>query len=194
MKKDMGGLAGFLSGGSSAIDSTAGAASKEAARSLLLNVASVPSGVAQALGADFDFKAMSSIGTGTTQNPFREQIFQSVDNRTFQFDYKFLPRSPAEAASIEKIIKMFKFHMHPELSAGGLFYIYPSQFNIVYYYQGKTNPHVHKISTCVLSTMNIDYGGQQFGSFNDGMPTEINMRLNFVELETLTKERIALGY
>jgi hypothetical protein len=166
----------------------------EAARAALLNVAQIPSGIAQAMGSDFDFKAMASVGTGTAMNPFREQIFQNVQTRTFNFDYKFLPRSETEAQAVQRIIKMFKFHMHPELSAGGLFYIYPSEFNIVYYYKGKENPHINKISTCVLQSMNVDYGGQQFGSFYDGSPTEINMRLGFVELEVLTKERVNIGY
>jgi hypothetical protein len=84
--------------------------------------------------------------------------------------------------------------MHPELSAGGLFYIYPSEFNIVYYYNNVPNPTLFNISTCVLENMTVDYGGQQFGSFRDGYPTEINISLKFVELEVLTKERINLGY
>jgi hypothetical protein len=85
--------------------------------------------------------------------------------------------------------------MHPEISAGGLFYIYPSEFNIVYYYAGKENPHLNKISTCVLEDMNVDYGGSNgFNTFNDGMPSEINITLRFKELETLTKERIDKGY
>jgi hypothetical protein len=192
--QDMGTLAGLIAGGTSAIDSGFMDAGGEAARAMLLNVAQIPSGIAQAMGSDFDFKAMASVGTGTAMNPFREQIFQNVQTRTFNFDYKFLPRSETEAQAVQRIIRMFKFHMHPELSGGGLFYIYPSEFNIVYYYKGKENPHINKISTCVLQTMNVDYGGQQFGSFYDGSPTEVNMRLSFVELEVLTKERVNIGY
>jgi hypothetical protein len=167
----------------------------EALRAMTLAVAQVPSNVASAMGADVDMKALSSKGTGTAQNPFREQLFKSVETREFSFNYKFLPRSAAETASIQNIIKMFKFHMHPELSGAGLFYIYPSEFNIVYYYAGKTNPYIHKISTCVLTNMSIDYGGGgQFSSFADGSPTEYNIHLQFRELETLTKERVLAGF
>jgi hypothetical protein len=48
--------------------------------------------------------------------------------------------------------------------------------------------------------MTVDYGGQQFSTFVPynssaaSYPTEINMKLRFVELETLTKERIDEGY
>jgi hypothetical protein len=197
--KDMGTLAGGLAaavaGGQSFADTAQSALGAEAARAMLLNAAQIPSGIANAIGAsEFDAKAAASIGTGTALNPFREQIFQSVDTRTFKFDYKFLPRSGAESENVWRIINRFKFHMHPELSAGGLFYIYPSEFNIVYYYNNVPNPTLFNISTCVLENMTVDYGGQQWGSFNDGYPTEINISLKFVELEVLTKERINLGY
>lgn len=200
--KDMGtlaggaaGLAGMLAGGMSVADAAQSNMGAEAARALLLNASQVPSGIANAIGAsEFDAKAAASLGTGTALNPFREQIFQSVDTRTFKFDYKFLPRSGAESENVWRIINRFKFHMHPELSAGGLFYIYPSEFNIVYYYNNVPNPTLFNISTCVLENMTVDYGGQQFGSFLDGYPTEINMSLKFIELEVLTKERINLGF
>jgi len=193
--QDMGSLAGLIAGGTSSIDSGFLDAGGEAARAALLNVAQIPSGIASAFGSNFDYKAMASVGTGTAMNPFREQVFQNVQTRTFNFEYKFLPRDAAESKAVQNIIKMFKFHMHPELSEGTLFYIYPSEFNIVYYFKSSANPYVHKISTCVLQSMNVDYGGPgQFTSFADGSPAEINMRLQFVELEVLTKERINDGY
>jgi hypothetical protein len=48
----------------------------------------------------------------------------------------------------------------------------------------------------VLENMQVDYGSNQaaFNSFDDGMPSEINLRLQFRELEILTKERIDKGY
>lgn len=191
---DMGSMAGMLAGGSSAIDASLLQSSPEIARQVMLNLADIPATIAQAMGSNFDTKDLAGLATGTAQNPFREQIFQSVDNRTFQFDYKFLPKTQVEVWNVFNIIREFKVHMHPEISKGGFFYIYPSQFNIVYYYKGSQHPYFHRISTCVLQNMSVDYGGQQFTSFDDGMPTEINLRLKFIELEVLTKERIFLGY
>ena len=193
--QDMGTLGGIIAGGTSAVDTSRLGMGGEALRAATLAVSQVPAGVASAMGSDVDMKALSSKGTGTAQNPFREQLFKSVDTREFSFNYKFLPRSAAETSAIQNIIKMFKFHMHPELSGKGLFYIYPSEFNIVYYYAGKANTFIHKISTCVLTSMNIDYGGGgQFSSFADGSPTEYNLHLQFRELETLTKERVLAGF
>jgi hypothetical protein len=186
--------AGVLAGGASFADINKGQFAAETTRALMLEAAQIPSNIAGALGVNFNVGNVASVATGTTPNPFREQVFKGVDFRTFQFNYKFVPRSAQEAANVENIIQAFKFHMHPEVTAGGLFYIYPSEFNIVYYYDGKENPHISKISTCVLEDVEIEYGGQGFNTFSDGMPTEINMRLKFKELETLTKERIDKGY
>lgn len=193
---DLGLAAGILQGGGSVTDAVTNAAmNPEVARSVLMNVAEIPSAIANALGSDFSIGNLMAAATKTTPNPFREQLFKAVDNREFQFNYKFLPRTESEAAAVENIIKMFKFHMHPELSARGLFYVYPSEFNIVYYYKGKENSHINKISTCVLKNMNVDYGSQGgFNTFRNGMPTEINLSLSFLELEVLTKERVVKGF
>lgn len=192
--QDMGILGNIMQGGGSMTD-FAGKMNSELARSMLINVAQIPSAIGSVFGSDFNAGAAISVATGQTPNPFREQIFKAVDNRTFTFDYKFLPRSPEEAEAVKNIINKFKFHMHPEVSTKGYFYIYPSEFNIEYWYKDKQNTNINKISTCVLENMNVEYGGAAgFHSFEDGMPTEINMRLQFKELEVLTKERIKQGY
>ena len=192
---DLGSTGGLLAGGSSAVDAGTMSMTGEYARALMLQAAELPGSIASAVGASFNPSNLASVGTGTTPNPFREQMFKSVDNRTFNFEYRFLPRSAQEARNVENIIKRFKFHMHPEVTAGGLFYVYPSEFNIVYYYNGQENRHIAKISTCVLTDLSVDYGGSNgFHTFADGTPTEITLRLGFKELETLTKERINVGY
>ena len=42
--------------------------------------------------------------------------------------------------------------------------------------------------------MDVTYGGEQFSSFRDGRPTEVNMSLVFRETEILTRESIEKGY
>jgi hypothetical protein len=188
--KDLGTLIGALSTGSFS-DQLQGERRNDLTRILALQAAKLPQGIANILGADFALSDALQFGSGLAPNPFREQVFRNVENRTFRFDYKFYPRSPSEAQAVRNIIKKFKFHMHPEVSSGKLFYVYPSTFDIAYYYQGYENTNLHRISTCVLERMSVDYGGQTWNTFGDGMPTEINLSLEFRELERLTKERIA---
>jgi hypothetical protein len=184
---DLGAIGGLL-GGSSAVDSTALGRTGEAAVRGLLALADV----GKIVGLN-PKQALLLAGKVQT-NPFREVFFESVDYRTFSFNYTFLPKSEAEVYNVKRIIDLFKFHMHPELSTDGLFYVYPSEFEMQYYFKGKENQFVHKISTCVLKNMTVKYGGQYFTSFENGSPAEITMKLDFQELELLTKERIIKGF
>lgn len=140
------------------------------------------------------------------ENPYKEQLFRSMGFRKFVFDYKFSPRTEEEALqvfgkpkrtkeeSIEGIIPTFLRHMHPTKSKSGLFLGYPSEFLIVYYYNGAENNYVRKISNCALVNMSIDYGAEGFTTFKGGIPSEATIRLEFSELETLTADRIEDGF
>lgn len=134
--------------------------------------------------------------SGTAANPKKEQLFKSVDFRTFTFSYQFFPRSSEEAKQVQDIIKLFKLHMHPEYKSGNHFlYIYPSEFDIFYYNNGKENMNLHRHTSCVLTDMNISYAPQSiFSTFKDGMPTQINIQMTFRELALLSKESIQDGY
>ena len=125
-------------------------------------------------------------------NPRKEQLFKSMEFRRFSFNYQFAPRSPEEAANVKRIINTFKFYMHPEFqnNINKMLYLFPSEFDIVYYFGDKEHPHLNRISTCVLTDMNVNYSPNgQFSTFKDGFPTQINVQMQFLELETLTKER-----
>ena len=186
--KELGTLLGVLSG--SVIDGAGFmAGSVEAGAAMGASLAKLPG----AFGAA-DIASALSVSTGTALNPFKETVFESVDFRSFAFKYKFYPKNKRESDDVHKIIETFKFHMHPEMSAGKMFFIYPSEFNISYYFGNDENGYFHRFATCVLENMDISYGGEQFSSFRDGSPTEINMSLTFRELEILTKNMISEGY
>lgn len=140
--------------------------------------------------------------TGMVQNPMMEVLYTSPNLREFDFSFMFYPRSEKEAVEVQNIIERFKFHQAPEIKAnsGGFFLIPPSEFDIKFMYNGKENPNIDRISTCVLTSINVDYaksGG--FTAFevageNDpqlgrtGMPTGIAMSLKFKETQIITKE------
>jgi len=195
--EDLGTLVGFGAGASMTdmVNNNILDLNPDLGRAALLTAARVPGAIGNIFGANLDAASALQVGTATAPNPFREQVFRNVQTREFVFEYTFLPQSANEAKNVREIISTFKFHMHPEISKDGLFYVYPSTFDISYLFNGpKENPNLHKISTCVLENMEVDYGGQGWHTFGDGMPTEINMRLKFRELEVMTKERIKKGY
>jgi len=140
--------------------------------------------------------AALSAASGLAANPKKENLFKTIDFRTFSFDYSFFPRNPAEAQNIREIIKMFKLHMHPEYKdSNGFLFIYPSEFDIFYYNNGKENLNLHRHTSCVLTEMNVNYApNNMFNSFSNGMPTQINVSLTFKELSILTKKEMEDGF
>jgi len=93
------------------------------------------------------------------------------------------------------IIREFKYHMHPEFKDANQFlYIYPSEFDIFYYQGAQENLNIHKHTSCVLTEMNLNYTPNgNFTTFDNGMPTQINMTLTFRELALLSKETVKEG-
>lgn len=136
-----------------------------------------------------------SAATGLAANPKKDQVFKGVDFRNFQFEYQFFPRDENEASNVLEIIKQFKYHMHPEFKDSNSFlYVYPSEFDIVYYTGGKENENINRLTSCVLTEMNVNYTPNgNFTTFANGMPTQINVTLSFRELALLSKELIDKG-
>lgn len=136
-----------------------------------------------------------SAALGIAANPKKEQTFKGVDFRKFTFDYQFFPRNKTEAENVLRIIEQFKLHMHPEFkSALNYIWIYPSEFDIIYYNKHEENRNIHRHTSCVLEEMNVNYtpnGAYQV--FDNGMPTQINVSLGFKELQILSKETISEG-
>lgn len=195
--KELGALAGLSEGISEAsnlekiIRSTKGLG-ELALRGSIQAAANLPAG----LGITGDIGSSLELASSKVANPYKEQLFNSIGFRQFAFAYKFTPRNGNEYENVKNIIRLFKYHMHPENDPTGLFLEYPSEFDITYLYKGEENKELNKISTCALTDMKVTYGNQDaFTTIKgtSGVPAEINMELAFTELEALTNDRIADG-
>lgn len=140
---------------------------------------------------------------GSVVNPMLELIYSSPAFRTFQFDFVFYPRDEKEAAEVQKILDRFRFHQVPELDLingkqTGLL-IPPSEFDIEFKYGNAANPNIPPIASCVLTTIDVNYAPNGFSAYEvpdqmqassggTGMPTAIQLTLQFQETTYLTKE------
>ena len=129
-----------------------------------------------------------------------ELAFKNVNRRNFQYSFKMIPKNEKEADEIRKIIYAFKFNMLPEMTSGraGNTMGFPNTSDIEYRFLGKDNDYISRVSTCVLETMTVSYGGDRFKTFaprDDGAPVVVtSLTLSFKELELITRERVAEGY
>lgn len=189
---DLGSLLGLLANTNDLSATNLSSLAGEAATLGLYNLARIPGLVAGGSGP----KLADAVGAFARikTNPFREVLFEAVDHRKFTFRHRFFPKNLVESNNVRNIIRMFKEHMHPTLSKNNLFYIYPSEFEIKYFFGYRENPYLFKISRCALSDMAVDYGGETFSTFDNGAPTEIGMTLTFQELDLHTRSSIRMGY
>ena len=129
-----------------------------------------------------------------------EVVYSSPALRTFRFDFMFYPQSQKEALAVQKIIQTFQFHQAPEVSnngTNGYFLVPPSEFDIEFYYAGTENVNIPSISTCVLTSLDVDYAPNGFTAYEipgqpaeiggTGMPVAIKMALEFKETTMVFK-------
>ena len=148
-------------------------------------------------------KGAIELASGKVTNNRLEMVFQGISRRSFSYSFKMMPKSEAEANTVDEIVRMFRFYMSPSFEediSSSRTMIVPATFDITYMNMNKENSFLNKISTCVLESANVTYGGERvqfFRPHSDGSgapPVETNIELQFKELELITREKLALGY
>ena len=174
--------------------------------SLAKKAASFMDSIAGAVGLDADSEDYISASYKMQANPRSELLFNKPDQRVFTFDFEFAPRTAEESESVYDIIQTFKRHAYPALSHGGVFYNFPSEFQLEYYkctVDPKTgqvssvveNDWLNRLTRCALRSISVDYSPQgSYQTFENGAPTHIKLTLEFGEMELLHQQHILEGY
>ena len=157
---------------------------------------------------------LAQLSAGSILGSKMELMFTDVGRRNFSFTFNFIPKSEQEARMVYNIVQTFKQHMLPEyltefkvsetsipLGQGRVMKI-PDTFDIMYFYHNNENPFLNRISTCYLSSMDVDYGGDKYVTYEPTMlgdqsgppPQRTSITLSFSEIETITRERAKQGF
>ena len=158
---------------------------------------------------------IAQIKSGAVIGSKMELMFTDVGRRDFSFDFNFLPKSRKEAETVDEIVFTFKKHMMPSMLSSitvagstanlgmGRILKIPDTFDIHYFYQNNENPYLNRISTCYLTGMDVQYGGDKYATYeptphrtgDQGPPPQrTSVNLSFAEIETITRERIEQGF
>ena len=162
--------------------------------------------------------ALAQISAGEILGSKMEVMFEGVGRRSFSFSFKFIPKSEQESQMVHKIVQTFKEHMLPEYRTfinlgehlGGTYKIgsgrvlkIPNTFDIFYFFHNNENPFLNRISTCYLKSMDVDYGGDKYVTYEPTTlkkgqvgppPQRTAISLAFTEIETITRERAKDGF
>ena len=187
-------LSGLQNAASKAAPQIGGEIAEGAGRLAMKGIGAIGPGMTN-LEKVFDMKR------GSIKAPRMELAFEGVSKREFNYTFKMMPKNQAEADEIRNIIFAFKSNMLPEFVDGnraGRRLTVPNTFDISYMYNGSENPYLHKISTCVCTSLQVSYGGDRYKTFDsqgDGAPpVDTSISLGFKELELITRERVHEGY
>jgi hypothetical protein len=145
-------------------------------------------------------KAAAFLFQGGVVNPQLELIYTAPNFRSFNYEFMFYPRSEQEALEVQNIIERLRFHQAPELdkSTANVLLIPPSEFEIMFFYNGRKNPNIPNMTRCVLESIDVNYAPNGWSAYEmpgesspaigrTGMPTAIQMTLGFKETQFLTK-------
>jgi len=139
---------------------------------------------------------------GIKANPYKEQTFQGVGFRPFDFTFVFRARSQADVMMIQKIITSFRRHSKPTFSGGptssGVF-AYPKEFIIEYLTIDKNNSYqlnkyLPNIKNCICTNVTTNFTGAGWKSFEDGAPVDISLQVTFQETDIVTGEDVKEGF
>ena len=127
---------------------------------------------------------------GVARNPHLAVLFEGVDMRTHQFQYKLIARNAAESNTLRDIITQFKLAMAPEFEDANHFFNYPDEFDIEF-----SKPlFLFKIGTSVLTDFQVNYTAQDGSLFHSNRaPLAVSISMTFQELDIITKAEIKEG-
>ena len=144
--------------------------------------------------------------TGAVLNPFLTAAYKGPsDMRTHDFDFQMLPQNKDESKSCMKIANTFKKAMLPSHAGGdsktapSMLFGYPDTFTITFYVDGrplpkKDNP-MFNVGKSVLTGCELNFDTENVPLFFDGTqyPVTISMKLSFMEIDVMYREKIDQG-
>ena len=187
------------------MDESTKAASEAISKQMAMNVVKDLGKTLDTLGTDMGLEGETNLEKlveagqhRKAKNPFVLQLFESVDRRSFTYDFEFMPRSQKEVEEVYAIIRTLKRYALPARSLGGRFLDFPAEFRVTYVNTDRENLYLYRIARCALTDITVKYGTNPFTTFkpdeSGAAPTKIELKIGFSELEILTQERIDQGY
>jgi len=130
-------------------------------------------------------------------NPYKEQTFQGVGFRPFDFSFVLRARNQNESLDIREIINAFRAYSKPSFKTAGKSgtFAYPKEFRIEFLTinngEYTTNDFIPQIKYCICTNVTTNFtGGGTWKSFSEGAPTDVQLSLTFQETEIITQEDV----
>ena len=184
---------------------------------IVQKAAGLADSVVEMAGSELNTAPAMSALLGAVRNPRKEQIFEGVGFRTFDFTFNFRPKNGDEALDMMTICKLFRFHAHPELNPSMAYLLTPSEFQITFIDLKNPNPDgdigamfgsdqqtsgyasenqwINKVGRCALTSVSVNYHPNEVSNtFENGIPIAVDLTLSFTEMEAITRNHVYAGF
>lgn len=137
-------------------------------------------------GTDMD---VISAFTGITQNPHTTIVFNGVNLRAINLEWRLSPRSEDESRVLKNIYDTIKLRAHPEELNSGFALNYP---DLVYIeFDGKIAEWMPKFQKAFVTNISIvPDSSNGMTLYKSGAPAVYNFQLSAIELSILTRNRL----
>ena len=140
--------------------------------------------VAQAAAQEYNKQAQVSV------NPREFMLYKSPGMRNFSFRFRFIPDDEGESRAAEEIVKWFRRGMYPT-AAGQYSFNFPDAFQI----EIKNMQGIPKLPEVFLESCSVTFNPNSMSYFKqNNRPVEINLSLEFKELQPITRENVNEGF
>ena len=145
-------------------------------------------------------KDLYAIDQGQIMTPRTEMMFRGTGRRSFSFSFTFIPKSANETAVVHAIVKEFKVGMSPSFMTAGAVreMTIPDLFSIRYMHINAENQYINRIGKCFLRSMDVNYGGDKFVTYNaddlGAPPQRTTITLDFQEIEIMDRANVEDGF
>ena len=153
-------------------------------------------------------KTIMERAQGAVLNPFLVAAYKGpADMRTHDFDFQMLPQDVNESKVCVKIVNAFKKSMLPShgggdsVTAPSMLFGYPDTFTITFYVNGEALPSdgsnpMFNIGKSVLTGCELSFDTENVPLFfdNSQYPVSISMKLSFMEIDVMYREKINQGF
>lgn len=125
---------------------------------------------------------------GAIQNPHPTLFFKGIRLRSFEWNWKLVPRSAKEAENIKNIIRLIKKRVLPSKN-GSTALQYPNF--VTPSFVGKGANEMGNFKKCLVNSLSINYTAEGTSAFfHDGKPVSIQMNMGFTEFEQYVSEDV----
>ena len=151
-----------------------------------------------ALGAD-KLQKFSEHGQGAIQNPYKEQTFNGIGFRSFQFSFTMKARSDGDINIIRNIVDNFRAFARPSFKDVGnaSTFKYPHEFHVEFLKLSDgqdgnytINENIPAIKYCICDSVTTSFSEGAWKAHQGGAPLTVKLDISLQETELVTQDDI----